>query len=150
VADADGHPERDEMTLGAILLALADPLRRHVVVELAQAPEGTERTCASFGLPVSKASLTHHFRVLREAGLIRQIDRGNNRAAKLRRKDIEARFPGLLALIATEAAQDDGTHESTRAREANRGRESKLEPARPGGRSRAERKTRALSKSAKL
>jgi DNA-binding transcriptional ArsR family regulator len=146
VVDADGHPERDEMTLGAILLALADPLRRHVVVELAQAPEGTDRTCASFGLPVSKASLTHHFRVLREAGLIRQIDRGNNRAAKLRRKDIEARFPGLLALIATE----DRTHESTRAREANRGRESKLEPARPGGRSRAERKTRALSKSAKL
>ena len=116
MADADGHPERDEMTLGAILLALADPLRRHVVVELVQAHEGTERTCASFGLPVSKASLTHHFRVLREAGLIRQIDRGNSRAATLRRKDIEARFPGLLALIATEAARVDGTPVAARPR----------------------------------
>jgi DNA-binding transcriptional ArsR family regulator len=105
VADADGHPERNEMTLGAILLALASPLRRQVVAEFAQAPEGTERTCASFGLPVSKAALTHHFRVLREAGLIRQIDHGNNRAATLRREDIEARFPALLALIAEEVPQ---------------------------------------------
>jgi DNA-binding transcriptional ArsR family regulator len=122
VADADGHPERDDMTLGAVLVALADPLRRHVVVELAlaQAPEGMERTCASFGLPVSKASLTHHFRVLREAGLIRQIDRGNSRAAMLRREDIEARFPGLLALIATEAVQDDGTPVTARQRGRSR------------------------------
>ncbi|AYV49263.1 ArsR family transcriptional regulator [Caulobacter flavus] len=100
--DAEGHPEPEEMQLGALLAALADPLRRRVVAELASAEPLTERTCVSFGLPVSKASLTHHFRVLREAGLIRQVDRGNSRAAQLRRDEIEARFPGLLALVAAE------------------------------------------------
>ena len=102
MADAEGHPDRSEMTLGQVLLALADPLRRRVVAELARAPDGLERTCASFGFPVNKASLTHHFRVLRKAGLIRQVDRGNSRAATLRRADLEAKFPGLLALVASE------------------------------------------------
>lgn len=100
--DADGHPEPDEMTLGPLLAALADPLRRRVVAELANAPAGSARTCASFGLPVSKATLTHHFRVLREAGLIRQVDRGNSRAAVLRTSELDERFPGLLALVAAD------------------------------------------------
>lgn len=101
--DAEGHPARDEMQLGAILWALADPLRRRVVADLIRAPHCGERTCVSFNLPVSKASLTHHFRVLREAGLIRQVDRGNSRGATLRQEDVETRFPGLLALVASDA-----------------------------------------------
>jgi DNA-binding transcriptional ArsR family regulator len=90
------------MELGEVLSALADPHRRHVVATLSRLPDHTERTCVSFNLPVGKASLTHHFRVLRHAGLIRQIDRGNSRTATLRRDDMEARFPGLLAVVATE------------------------------------------------
>lgn len=100
--DQQGHSEDDEIALGVALSALADPLRRRVIKELAQAPIGTERTCASFGLPVSKATLTHHFRVLREAGLIRQVDRGNSRAATLRRRQIDRDLPGLLDLVAAE------------------------------------------------
>ncbi|MCR6498228.1 helix-turn-helix domain-containing protein [Shinella sp. CPCC 101442] len=100
--DHEGHPAEHEIVLGAVLSALADPLRRRVVTELAQAPAGTARTCASFELPVSKATLTHHFRVLRESGLIRQVDRGNSRAATLRREEIDRRLPGLLDLVAAE------------------------------------------------
>ncbi|MEV4192866.1 ArsR/SmtB family transcription factor [Streptomyces toxytricini] len=102
--DTEGHPEAAEMELGKVLAALADPLRRTVVRELATAPDGTARTCASFALPVSKATLTHHFRVLREAGLVRQVNRGNSRMATLRRADLEQRFPGLLALLAAEGS----------------------------------------------
>ncbi|ANH07842.1 helix-turn-helix transcriptional regulator [Shinella sp. HZN7] len=102
--DSEGHPAEDEIALGDVLSALADPLRRRVVMELAQAPPGTERTCASFGLPVSKATLTHHFRVLRESGLIRQVNRGNSRAATLRSQEIDRRLPGLLDLIRAEGA----------------------------------------------
>ncbi len=102
--DHEGHPDEEEIVFGSVLSALADPLRRQVVMELTQAPAGTERTCASFGLPVSKATLTHHFRVLREAGLIRQVDRGNTRAATLRREEIDRRLPGLLDLVAAEKA----------------------------------------------
>ncbi|MFD9903377.1 ArsR/SmtB family transcription factor [Streptomyces sp. NPDC059063] len=100
--DEEGHPAVEEMALGPVLAALADPLRRRVVRELAAGPEGAARTCASFELPVSKATLTHHFRALREAGLVRQVSRGNSRMATLRRSDIERRFPGLLALVAAE------------------------------------------------
>ncbi|MGA4837789.1 ArsR/SmtB family transcription factor [Streptomyces sp. G45] len=100
--DDEGHPAVEEMALGPVLAALADPLRRRVVRELAAEPDGTARTCSSFRLPVSKATVTHHFRALREAGLIRQVSRGNSRMATLRRADVERRFPGLLDLVAGE------------------------------------------------
>jgi len=96
---------RDEMSLDQVLQALADPLRRQVIAELARDPSGTERLCVSFGLPVTKATRTHHFRILREAGLIHQVDRGNSRPISLRRDEIETRFPGLLALIVAEEAK---------------------------------------------
>nr|BFD94303.1 winged helix-turn-helix domain-containing protein [Kitasatospora sp. Xyl93] len=97
--DPEGHPSTEEMDLRTVLNALADPLRYGVVAALLREAEGTARTCASFDLPVSKSTLTHHFRVLREAGLIRQVDRGNSRAATLRREDLDRRFPGLLDLV---------------------------------------------------
>lgn len=102
--DDEGHPATAEIELGRVLAALADPLRRRVVRELAAGPAGDARTCSSFALPVSKATVTHHFRTLREAGLIRQVDRGNSRMATLRRSDIEHRFPGLLALVVAESS----------------------------------------------
>jgi DNA-binding transcriptional ArsR family regulator len=95
--------QKAPLDLGVVLAALSDPHRRRVIAELSVAPEGTERTCVSFGLPVSKATLTHHFRILREAGLISQVDRGNSRAAALCRHEIEAALPGLLALIVKDA-----------------------------------------------
>ncbi|WP_163083011.1 ArsR/SmtB family transcription factor, partial [Acinetobacter baumannii] len=79
--------------------ALADPLRRQIVLLLAAEPPGGERLCGSFGLPVTKATRTHHFRVLREAGLIFQTDLGNGRTNRLRREELEARFPGLIDLV---------------------------------------------------
>jgi DNA-binding transcriptional ArsR family regulator len=97
----DPAPE-PELRLGAVLAALADSSRRHVIAELAADPENGDRNCSSFGLTVSKATRTHHFRVLREAGLIRQIDYGNRATVELRRTEIEARFPGLLALLVAE------------------------------------------------
>jgi DNA-binding transcriptional ArsR family regulator len=82
--------------------ALADDSRRRVVAELAADPGDRERACGSFDLPVKKAARTHHFRVLREAGLIVQRDHGNGSAVSLPRQDIERRLPGLLALLAAE------------------------------------------------
>ncbi|MFI5779910.1 ArsR/SmtB family transcription factor [Nocardia sp. NPDC051570] len=96
------EPAPDEMDLGAIFAALADPHRRRVVLTLVAEPDGAERHCSSFGLPVSKATLTHHFRVLRRAGLIRQVDRGNSNMAQLRRADLEGRFPALIELLHNE------------------------------------------------
>jgi DNA-binding transcriptional ArsR family regulator len=97
--DAEGHPSIDEMDFQVVLKALSDPMRYLVIATLAGAPDGEERLCTSFGLPISKSTRTHHFRILREAGLVQQVDRGNSRMARLRRIDIETRFPGLLKLV---------------------------------------------------
>jgi DNA-binding transcriptional ArsR family regulator len=90
------HPEREEIELTAILHALSDPMRLRIVTALAG---GEERTCKSFDLPVVKSTCTHHFRVLREAGVIRQRLIGTTKVNTLRREDLEARFPGLLDAV---------------------------------------------------
>jgi DNA-binding transcriptional ArsR family regulator len=95
------HPERDQIELGAVLHALSDPVRLRIVATLAG---GAERTCGSFGLPVTKSTCTHHFKVLREAGVIRQRQEGTTRVNALRRDDLEARFPELLDKILDAAA----------------------------------------------
>ncbi|NNH68574.1 helix-turn-helix transcriptional regulator [Nocardia uniformis] len=98
----DVEPTPQEMELGTVLAALADKHRLRVILTLLAEPDGTERTCSSFGLPVSKATLTHHFRTLRAAGLIQQVNRGNSNMAQLRRAELEARFPGLLDTLRAE------------------------------------------------
>jgi DNA-binding transcriptional ArsR family regulator len=92
------HPAREDIELGAVLHALSDPVRLRIVVALAQ-DDAEAHTCGSFDVPVSKSTCTHHFRVLREAGVIRQHQAGTARLNTLRREDLEARFPGLLETI---------------------------------------------------
>ncbi|PJJ73401.1 DNA-binding transcriptional ArsR family regulator [Diaminobutyricimonas aerilata] len=88
------HPHVDDLTIGAVLAALADPYRRQVVRQLAD--EADELTCSQFDLAVGKSTRTHHFRVLREAGIIRQHYEGTTIHNALRADDVGSRFPGLL------------------------------------------------------
>ncbi len=90
------HPAPHEMELSAVLHALSDPVRLLVAKALA---DGRERTCNSLELPVSKSTCTHHFRVLREAGVIRQRVEGTTKLNALRRDDLDARFPGLIDAV---------------------------------------------------
>jgi DNA-binding transcriptional ArsR family regulator len=92
------HPQVDDLEVGSVLLALADENRRRVVAELAERP-GEERLCASFDLPVGKSSRTRHWRVLREAGLVYQRDAGNGLYMRLRKDDLDRRFPGLIQAV---------------------------------------------------
>ncbi|MEV6047642.1 ArsR/SmtB family transcription factor [Streptomyces xanthochromogenes] len=92
------HPRTEELQIGPILLALADENRRRVVAELADRPD-EERLCASFDLPVGKSSRTRHWRVLREAGLVRQRSAGNGLYMCLRKEDLDVRFPGLIRAV---------------------------------------------------
>jgi DNA-binding transcriptional ArsR family regulator len=95
-AEALAHPDADEIQLPAILHALSDPMRLSIVEALAA---GEEQTCKSFDLPVTKSTCTHHFRVLREAGLIHQRLEGTTRLNSLRRAELDERFPGLLDAV---------------------------------------------------
>ena len=94
------HPDRNSLDISAVLHALSDPQRRGIVAELAasEAP----RPCGSFAPGITKSTRTHHFRVLREAGLVEQWKEGTSKMSRLRREDIDARFPGLLdSVLAT-------------------------------------------------
>jgi DNA-binding transcriptional ArsR family regulator len=83
------HPNADELQMADVLHALSDPQRLCIVRSLAADP--TPRRCGSFDLDITKSTLTHHFRVLREEGTAR--------LNSLRRKDLDERFPGLLDAV---------------------------------------------------
>ena len=100
------HPSSTELDLSSVLHALSDPARLAVVRHLAA--EG-ECRCGHFELGISKATLSHHFRVLREAGVLHSRPDGRKRYLSLRSDDLEARFPGLLeAVLSSETAGQNG------------------------------------------
>ncbi len=93
------HPSCEELELPAVLHALSDPARLDIVRRLA---EGDEPSCGMFELGLSKATLSHHFRVLRESGVVMVRPEGRKRLLSLRLDDLNARFPGLMeAILAT-------------------------------------------------
>ena len=96
-ASATDQPTREEIDLGAVLHALSDPTRLQIIAALASRPEAC--STGSFDVPVSKSTCTHHFKVLREAGVVSQRPEGTARLNTLRRDDLDARFPGLLDAI---------------------------------------------------
>jgi DNA-binding transcriptional ArsR family regulator len=91
------HPAPEDLELAAVLHALSDPQRLHIVRELDRDP--APRPCGSFGLGVSKSTSTHHFRVLREAGVVAQREVGTAKLTTLRRDALDERFPGLLDAV---------------------------------------------------
>ena len=98
------HPAIEEIDLPGLLHALSDPMRLEIVRCL---QEGGELACKEIVLPVSKATGSHHFRVLREAGVIAQHDEGTRRISALRRDDLERRFPGLLDSVLRAAQAEE-------------------------------------------
>ncbi len=101
-------PEIEDVQLDAVLSALAEPQRRGVITALVRregVDETGERACSTFALPVAKSTRTYHWRVLREAGLIRQRDAGNGTFVRLR-PEFDERFPGLLSAIVLVSGND--------------------------------------------
>ncbi|MBP6115463.1 MAG: helix-turn-helix transcriptional regulator [Neisseriaceae bacterium] len=94
------EPDIAELRLEKILAALADPLRLTIVRKLLLERQAYDHPCGWFEIDRPKSSLTHHFKTLREAGVIRQRQYGLERRSRLRSEDLEKRFPGLLALVA--------------------------------------------------
>ncbi|MEU7426686.1 ArsR family transcriptional regulator [Streptomyces sp. NPDC040750] len=95
------EPAVEDLRLETVLGALSDPLRLRIVRKLLLESEEYDHTCGWFGLDRPKSSLTHHFKALREAGITRQRQYGLERRSQIRITDLDARFPGLLNLVAT-------------------------------------------------
>ncbi|MGP4014392.1 ArsR/SmtB family transcription factor [Saccharopolyspora sp. 5N708] len=95
------EPSVDSYDLTVILNALADPSRRALMTALYHTTEPID--CAvlveEIDLGLSNPTISHHYRVLREAGLTRTITDGRKRIIRVRRDEVEARFPGLLQAV---------------------------------------------------
>ncbi|MEU4213461.1 ArsR family transcriptional regulator [Streptomyces sp. NPDC026206] len=94
------EPAVGELPLEVVMGALSDPLRMGIVRKLLLESEQFDHSCGWFGLNRPKSSLTHHFKALREAGVTRQRQYGLERRSHVRVDDLDARFPGLLGLVA--------------------------------------------------
>ena len=89
-------PTRSQLRLPAVLFALSDPARLHILKTL---EARGETMCAAVGLTLAKSSCSRHFKVLREAGVIRTRRCGTAYLNSLRREELDARFPGLLDAV---------------------------------------------------
>ncbi|MEV4757578.1 helix-turn-helix transcriptional regulator [Micromonospora sp. NPDC049559] len=99
------HPEPHQIRLENVLTALGNPTRMQILRVLAG---GGEQSCGSILPGVSKSTLTRHWRVLRDSGVIWQRPYGRENLLSLRREDLDARFPGLLDALIAAAGSEAG------------------------------------------
>jgi DNA-binding transcriptional ArsR family regulator len=92
------HPDRDAIQLEDVLFALSDPDRLEIARQLRDGPRDAA-DCVPWDPSMPKSTKSHRMKVLREAGVIRNVPSGRNRILSLRREDLAARFPGLLDAI---------------------------------------------------
>jgi DNA-binding transcriptional ArsR family regulator len=115
------HPNREQIELSMVLDCLSDPTRLAIVCQLAECDRvETEMRCGDFNALSGKSNLTYHFAKLRESGLMQTRIAGTARLMRLRREDLDARFPGLLNAVIAAAKRDGerlqpGQHEMVTA-----------------------------------
>ena len=105
------HPALEDISVEGILHALSDPVRAAIFMEIASAD--CARTCSAFNQvgerTVAKSTLSQHFKVLREAGLIRSERKGVEMQNTSRCTEVDTRFPGLIpAIVNAHAVQAGG------------------------------------------
>ena len=95
------HPSPEDVTVEGILHALSDPVRMEIFLRIAASQ--CARSCSAFveaaGRPVPKSTVSQHFKVLRDAGLIRSERQGVEMHNESRCDEVNRRFPGLLPAI---------------------------------------------------
>lgn len=95
------HPAIEDLSLTKVLASLADPARLAIVRAVAAADDGL--SCAllteATGLELSKSTMSHHQRNLRESGITLTRIQGSRRILRIRREELDKRFPGLLAAV---------------------------------------------------
>lgn len=93
------HPKLRDVGLPVVMQALSDPCRIEILRTLMEAGE---LACGDIPLTISKATVSHHFSVLREAGLVLTRVEGTRCMTSVRRVELDQRFPGLLDLLLNE------------------------------------------------
>ncbi|OAM52076.1 transcriptional regulator [Methylovorus sp. MM2] len=91
------HPTIDQVELTDIMYALSDPTRLEIVELLGKT--GRKMTCGELDLNRPKSSMSHHFKILRSAGLVETVIDGTEHMNSLRIAEIEVKFPGVLSAV---------------------------------------------------
>ena len=92
-------PDLADVDLVRVMRALSDPTRLRIVRVLLDG-EAHAKSEHHWGFDVQKSTMSHHFRILREAGLTRTLAESRTHTIQLRREELDRRFPGLLTAIA--------------------------------------------------
>jgi DNA-binding transcriptional ArsR family regulator len=99
---ADEPPVLATVDVLTILQALSDPVRLEIVRQLAGCQGRGEMMCSHIELPVGKSTGTHHLKVLFSAGVTAEREEGTRKYVRLRRTELDARFPGLMDVVLRE------------------------------------------------
>jgi DNA-binding transcriptional ArsR family regulator len=107
----EDEPAVADLDLPGVLAALADPGRLATVRALSRQPSeiGCAQLQTAAGLDLTKSTMSHHLKVLREAGVTHTRVIGVHRYVSLRRDDLEQAFPGLLGAVIGAAAMTSTT-----------------------------------------
>jgi len=97
------HPDLADVSISQAMQALADPSRVAIISALS-IDQSREFACNEIHLDIelSKATISHHFKTLREAGIIMTRVEGRNCLSSIRTEEFTQRFPGLLELVLSE------------------------------------------------
>jgi DNA-binding transcriptional ArsR family regulator len=99
-------PDLDAIDVVTVLHALADPVRLQIVRQLARCPGAGEMTCGQIELPVTKSTASHHLKTLACAGITTERAEGTRKWIRLRRADLDRRFPGLIDSVLSAPSRD--------------------------------------------
>jgi DNA-binding transcriptional ArsR family regulator len=95
------HPSIEEITVEGILHALSDSARVAIYAQIVA--QECAQNCSNFieisDKPIPKSTLSQHFKILREAGLITSERHGVEMRNVSRCSEVEGRFPDLIKSI---------------------------------------------------
>ena len=138
------HPALEEITVEGILHALSDPVRVAIWADIlrSQSSFNCTRFAGIVGKPIPKSTLSQHFKVLREAGLIRGERHGVEMQNVSRCTEINQRFPGLVEAIVDAHSLQLADKAAREAKSARRGSTSRVaSPSKVAKASRVAKKT---------
>lgn len=92
-------PDLATIDIATVLQSLSDPVRIEIVRQLDGSDDGAELTCGQLVLPVGKSTCSHHLKALSVAGVIAEREEGTRKYLRLRRDELDQRFPGLIDLV---------------------------------------------------
>jgi DNA-binding transcriptional ArsR family regulator len=101
ITDNPPAPDLATIDVATVLHALADPVRLEIVRQLAGCEKSGpgELTCGQIELPVGKSTASHHLKTLCSAGITAEREEGTRKFIRLRRDELDRRFPGLVELV---------------------------------------------------